>query len=369
MSDPRAERLADLLIRHCISVNHNDRVLIQGPAVAELLVLPLAEAVLRAGGHPHPLVYPDRYEELYGRCAQDHQLSFTPTFELLAYQQFEARVLIHAAVNTRLFSRLEPRKDSLWNSAWEAIGKAQFEREAKGEFKRVTTLYPTQAYAQDAHMSLGEFEDLCYRACHVNGLQDDAIAHWEGMAHDNEARIQAISGHNTVHLRSDDCDIEFSIDGSKFVSAAGKVNMPDGEIYTGPVEDSASGWIRFTYPSLVSGIEVAGVELVFAEGVVTEAKARVGEPTLKARLALDEGASRLGEFGIGTNYGVTECTGMPLLDEKIGGSIHLALGLGYPETGNNNKSAIHWDLITDFSKDAEIALDGDVVYKDGRFIV
>lgn len=369
MSCNRVHRLAELLVHHCLSVKQNDRVLIQSTAQAEPLVMQLAEEILREGGHPHLLVYPDRYGELYERNAQDHQLSFTPTFELLAYQQFEARVMIAAVVNTRLFTRIDPHRDSLWNSAWEPIIKSQFDREAKGEFKRVTTLYPTHAYAQDTRMSLGQFQDLFFGACHVNEDQINPVDFWQGMARDNDARIQAISGHKMVHLRSSDCDLKFSIEGRKFVSAHGVLNMPDGEIFTGPIENSASGWIRFTYPSLFLGTEVAGIELVFTDGVVTEAKAAVGEPILKARLAQDEGASRLGEFGIGTNYDVTEVTGMLLMDEKLGGSIHLALGLGYPETGNNNKSAIHWDLVTDFSKNGEIALDGDVVYKEGKFVI
>jgi aminopeptidase len=369
MLDHRVRRLAELLIRHCISVERNDRVLIQSRVVAEPLVLPLAEEVLRAGGHPHLLVYPDRYDELFERFAQDHQLAFAPTFELLAYQQFEARVWVRTEVNTREFTHVDPHRESLSSSAWEPVWKAQFDREGNGQFKRVTTLFPTQAYAQDARMSLSEFEDFFYGACHVNDNQADPVAFWAGMARDNEARIRAISGHNSIHLKSDNCDLKFSIDGRKFLTAAGRVNMPDGEIYTGPVEDSVNGWIHFTYPSIVSGTEVAGIELTFADGAVTKAIARVGEPTLKARLATDEGASRVGEFGIGTNYGIAQASGMGLMDEKLGGSIHLALGLGYPETGNTNKSAIHWDLLTDFSKDAEMAFDGEVVFKDGKFIV
>ena len=368
MSDHRVHRLAKLLVHHCISVQHNDRVLIKSPSLAEPLVMFLTEEVLRAGGHPHLLVYPDRYAEVYEQYAQEHQLSFTPTFELLAYQQFEGLVSVFAAANTRSFSRIDPSRDSLWNSAWEPIFKSLFEREAKGEFRRVATMYPTHAYAQETRMSLRQFEDLVYRACHVDHDQQDAVAFWQGMTAENEARIRALSGHKMVHLRSSDCDLKFSLEGRVFVSAAGKVNMPDGEIFTGPVEDSANGWIRFTYPSLYLETEVAGVELVFDDGVVTEARATIGESVLKARLAQDKGASRLGEFGIGTNYGITEPTGMLLLDEKLGGSIHLALGLGYPETGNNNKSGIHWDLITDFSENGEIAFDGEVLYKNGRFI-
>lgn len=368
MFDPRLRKLAHLLTNYCITVREGDRVLLEAPVAAEPMLLALVECVLQAGGHPHPLVYPDRYWEVFMRHAKDRQLTFTPTFELLAYTKFEARVLVHAAANTRALSRVDARANSLETEAWAPIVKAQFEREASGEFRRVTTAYPTQGYAQDTRMGLEEFHDLLYRTCHVNDPQDDPIAFWEQMKRDNEARVRALDGHRRVQLRSADCDLEFSLAGRKHLSAAGKVNMPDGEIFTGPVEDSASGRIRFTYPSLWLGVEVAGVELVFKEGKVVEARAQVGEATLTSRLHTDEGSSRLGEFGIGTNYGVTDPTGMILLDEKLGGSIHLALGSGYPETGSKNKSGIHWDLVTDFSKDAEIVLDGDVVYKDGQFI-
>jgi aminopeptidase len=368
MYDPRVRRLADLLTNYCIGVRKNDRVLLQGPHEAEPLILSLLEYVLAAGGHPHLLVYPDRYWEVFMRYATEHQLSFTPTFELLAYTQFEAMILVFAHTNTRRLNRISARSNSMVDEAWAPIMQARFDREASGKFRRVNTAYPTEAYAQDTGMGLEEFHDLLFRACHVNDPQDDPITFWQQMARDNDARVRALEGRRRAHLQSPDCDLEFSLAGRTFVSAAGKINMPDGEIFTGPVEDSASGRIRFTYPSRFQGAEVAGVELVFKEGKVVQASADVGEPTLNARLQLDEGASKLGEFGIGTNYAVTEPTGMILIDEKMGGSIHLALGLGYPATGNNNKSGIHWDLIADFSKDAEISLDGEVVYRDGRFI-
>jgi aminopeptidase len=367
MSDPRVQSLARLLTNHCISVKQGDRVLIQAISVAEPLVLSLLEAVLQAGGHPHLLVYPDRFMEVFARHAHEHQLSFTPTFELMAYTQFESRIWIRADVNTREATNIDPQRDRLWTASYEPVIKAQFEREGKGEFRRVTTMYPTQAYAQDAHMSLGELEEMFFRACHVQNPEDDPVAFWESMAKDHAAILRTLQGHRQVRLQSPDCDLRFSIEGRTFLSASGIVNMPDGEIYTGPVEDSANGRICFTYPSILDGVEVAGVELVFKDGAVVESRAKVGDPTLRQRLQLDEGSTRLGEFGIGTNYGVVTPSGMSLLDEKIGGSIHLALGAGYPETGSSNKSGYHWDLVTDFSHEAEISLDGDVVYRNGKF--
>ena len=230
-------------------------------------------------------------------------------------------------------------------------------------------MHPTDAYAQDTGMGLEEFEELVYRACHVNDPGDDPLAFWTEMGRQNDERRCLLDGHRNARLRSPDCDLQFSLEGRRFLSASGKVDMPDGEIYTGPVEDTAAGWIGFTYPSLMLNAEVSGIELRFNQGEVVHSSAMVGEGTLAARLRTDEGASRVGEFGIGTNYGLTDPTGIILVDEKLGGSIHLALGNGYPETGSMNKSGIHWDLVTDFSKDAEISLDGDIVYADGHFVM
>ena len=216
-------------------------------------------------------------------------------------------------------------------------------------------------------MSLSEFEDFVFQACHVDDPEQDAIAYWESVDNEQERLVEAFEGHDRVQVQGPNCDLTFSIKGRTFMNASGRFNMPDGEIFTGPVEDSMTGRVRFTYPTADEGNVVDGVELVFEKGRVIEAHADRNQEFLDEKLATDEGARYVGEFAIGLNYGVQRPTMNILFDEKIGGSFHMALGLGYPETGSVNKSAIHWDMITDMREDSRILLDGEVIYQNGHF--
>jgi aminopeptidase len=232
----------------------------------------------------------------------------------------------------------------------------------------MTTLFPTQAYAQDSEMSLEEFEDFVYRACSVDDPASDPIEYWQGVKEKQNRIVEAFKGHEQVEVRGPYCDLRLSIKGRTFINACGDNNMPDGEVYTGPVEGSVEGRVCFSYPSAYRGNEVEGVELVFENGKVIEAHADKNQQFLDSMLEVDEGARYLGEFAIGLNYGVDKITKNILFDEKIGGSMHMALGAGYPKTGSVNKSAIHWDLITDMRDGGEIIVDGEVFYRDGRFV-
>jgi aminopeptidase len=227
-------------------------------------------------------------------------------------------------------------------------------------------LFPTEGFAIEAEMSLHNFEDFVYRACHAD--QANPVAYWKMVEAKQLKIIERIEGHDQVILRGPNVDLTLSIKGRKFLNGAGKNNMPDGEIYTGPVEDSVNGWVRFSYPAIYSGVMVEGVELTFNKGKVAKVKAEKNQPFLLEMCESDAGARYLGEFAIGTNYEIDHFSHNILFDEKLGGSFHLALGSGYPETGRKNKSMIHWDMICGMNTDSEIVLDGDVIYKNGRFI-
>jgi aminopeptidase len=239
-------------------------------------------------------------------------------------------------------------------------------RGADRSFKWVTTLYPTEGYAIEAEMSLSNFEDFVYRACHAD--QADPLAYWHKVETSQKKIIERIEGHDQVVLRGPNVDLSLSIKGRKFLNAAGKSNMPDGEVFTGPVEDTLNGFVRFSYPAIYSGVLVEGVELAFSNGKVTKAQAEKNQPFLLEMLESDPGARYVGEFAIGTNYEIDRFSHNILFDEKLGGSFHMALGAGYPETGSHNKSIIHWDMICGMQKEAEILLDGEVVYKNGKFV-
>ena len=309
---------------------------------------------------------PFSQDELYVTYASEAQLDFVPTFYKTAYEQFEARIRVHSATNTRGLTNIDPDKVQRRSKALSAITEAQFRRGADGTLKWVTTLYPTDAYAQDASMSLKEYEDFVFGAVHAH--EDDPIKYWRGTADGQQKAIDWLDGKNQVILRGPNVDLTLSIKNRKFINSTGTYNMPDGEIFTGPVEDSVNGWVKFTYPAIYGGVAVEGAELTFSNGRVETAKADKNQEYLIKMLESDAGARYLGEFAIGTNFDINRFTGNILFDEKIGGSFHMALGAGYPETGSKNKSAIHWDMICDMRSDAEITVDGSPFYKNGQFV-
>ncbi len=230
------------------------------------------------------------------------------------------------------------------------------------------TQYPTEGYAKDAGMSLGEYTNFLLAACHADGNTADPIAHWESVKLQQRRMIESIEGHDEIKLFGSNVDLTLSVKGRIFNNSFGKHNLPDGEIYTGPVEDSVNGWVKFTYPAIYQGQAVEDVELVYKNGRVDTAKAKIGEQLLLAMINSDEGSHYLGEFAIGTNFEINRFTRNILFDEKLGGTFHIALSAGYPETGSRNTSSIHWDLICDMRKGSEIRVNETVIYREGKFL-
>jgi aminopeptidase len=241
------------------------------------------------------------------------------------------------------------------------------QRSATGEFRWVGTLYPTNAYAQDAEMSLRDYEEFVYGACFCD--QDDPVARWQEVHDMQQKLVDWLVGKREVRVTGPNADLTLSIEDRVFMNSDGHKNMPSGEIFTGPVEDSVEGWVRFTYPAVTAGREVEGIELKFEKGKVVEASAKKGEEFLLKMLDTDPGARYVGEFAIGTNDGIKRFTKNILFDEKIGGSFHMAVGFGFPETGSKNESAIHWDMICDMRDGGEIHVDGDMFYRSGEFMI
>jgi len=371
LTDLRIQNFAKVLVEYCTRVAPGDRVIIEGTTAAEPLVRELFIQILEKGGHPHPIITipgttPFLQEDLFFSYASDTQLDFVPTFYKTAYDQFEGRIRIHSATNTRGTGNIDPLKVQRREKALRTITETQVRRGAEGSLKWVTTLYPTDGYAQEAGMSLQEYENFVFNAVHAH--EEDPIAYWKGTADMQQRAIDFIKDKDIVTLRGPNVDLSLSIKGRKFINSVGVLNMPDGEIYTGPIEDSVSGWVRFTYPAIYNGVAVEGAELTFNRGRVEKAKAVKNEEYLRKMLESDDGSRYLGEFAIGTNFDINQFTGNILFDEKIGGSFHMALGNGYPETGSRNKSAIHWDMICDLRTDSEILVDGELFYKNGEFV-
>jgi aminopeptidase len=371
VSDARVDRFARVLVDYSARIQPSDRVLIEATTAAEPLVRALYLRILEKGGHPHPLVMlPDMtfpgHEELLLTYGNDSQLDFIPSFFKLAYEQFESRIRIHSATNPRALGDIDPARSRRRGKAAGVMTETQMRRGATGEFKWVTTLFPTEGYAVEGGMSLRSYEDFVYRACHAD--EADPVAYWKNVEAKQASMVERLKGHDMIALNGPNVDLTLSIKGRTFMNSCGTHNMPDGEVYTGPVEDSVNGWVRFTYPAIYNGVAVEGIELTFSKGRVEQAKAAKNEKYLLEMLASDAGSRFLGEFAIGTNFEIDRFTGNILFDEKIGGTFHTALGAGYPETGSKNKSAIHWDMICDMRKDAEIAADGEVIYRNGQFV-
>jgi len=371
VADPRVVKFAKVLVEHSTRVVPGDRVLIEATTAAEPLVRELYIQILEQGGHPHPMIgfpgmVPFIQDDIYLTYAKDTQIDFVPTFHKIAYDQFENRIRIHSATNTRATTNLDPIKAQRRGKATSTITESQMRRGAEGVFKWVTTLYPTDAYAQDAGMSLKDYEDFVFGAVHAH--EENPITYWQGTAAGQQKAINFLAGKSQVVMHGPNVDLTLSIKGRRFMNSTGMYNMPDGEIFTGPVEDSVNGWVKFTYPAIYGGVAVEGAELTFVRGRVEQAKAEKNQEYLIKMLESDSGSRYLGEYAIGTNFDINKFTGNILFDEKIGGTFHMALGAGYPETGSHNKSAIHWDMICDLRTDSEILVDGELFYKNGQFV-
>ena len=370
MADPRVSKFAKVLVEHSARVVPGDRILIEATTAAEPLVRELYIQILEKGGQPHPLIgfpgmVPFIQNDLYLTYANETQLDFVPTFYKLAYEQFEGRIRVHSATNTHATSSIDPQKAQRHSKATGSITQSQMKRGAEKTFKWVTTLYPTDGFAQDAGMSLKDYEDFVFNAVHAN--TDDPIGYWNSTAAEQQKAIDFLAGKDQVTLRGPNVDLTLSIKDRIFNNSTGVYNMPDGEIYTGPVEESLNGWVRYTYPAIYDGVAAEGAELKFKNGRVEEATATKNQDYLLKMLDSDQGSRYVGEFAIGTNFDINKFTGNILFDEKIGGTFHMALGAGYPETGSKNKSSIHWDMICDLRTDSEITVDGELFYKNGKF--
>jgi len=367
MSDPRVGNLARILVEYSTGVRPGDHVaIVAGPAAAPL-VREVYRHVLRAGGHPYPLVTIDGLPEILYREAGDEQLAHVSRIDALVRGEFEVLVNIGSAVNTRGLSGVDPARQQARAQAHAGLMRTFMERSAAGSLRWVSTLFPTDAYAQDAEMSLADFEDYVFGATYADA--PDAVAEWRAV-HDMQQRlVDWLAGRSRVRVEGPNVDMTLSIAGRTFINSDGRHNMPSGEIFTAPVEDSVEGWVRFSYPAVTQGREVEGIELRFQRGRVVHATAEKNEAFLLSQLDTDEGARTLGEWAIGTNRKIDRFIKNILFDEKIGGTIHMAVGAGYPETGSTNRSAVHWDMICDMRNGGRILVDDELFYESGEFVV
>jgi aminopeptidase len=367
MPDPRIRKLAEILVNYSTKVKPGDWVHIEGHVLTEPLMSEVVACVLEAGGHPTVNLESESYQENIYTKASEEQLKWMSPIERLVVNEIDVNIYLEASQNTRFLSSIDPSRQQIRRVAGRELFEKHMQRAAEGSLRWVLTQYPCPAFAQEADMSQREFEDFVYHATFAD--QDNPVAHWQKIHDEQQCMVDWLKGKVQVSVKSPNADLTLSVEDRPFMNADGSENMPSGEIYTSPIEDSANGWVYFTYPAIMSGREVEGVRLEFKDGKVVKESAKKNEEFLTKMLDSDEGARYLGEFAIGTNYGIDRFTKSILYDEKIGGSFHLAVGAGFPECLGENKSSIHWDLICDIREDSEIRVDGELFYKDGQFQV
>ena len=366
MPDLRVTKLANVLVNYSLEIKPGQKFRITASPLASELTLAVYEEAIKAGAHvliDQPL---DEAQEIFYKLASDEQLDFVSPLEKMITDTFDATLYIGASSNSRLLSGVDPQRMARNNEAYTEIIKTYMERSAQGELHWCVTIYPNNANAQDADMSLRDYTEFVFGAGMLS--EDDPAIFWKAVGKRQNNLVDWLKGHNSAILKGSNIDLTLSIKERTFISADGKANFPDGEIFTGPVENSANGWVRFKYPAIFMGQEITDIELWFEDGKVVKEKASKNQELLTSNLNTDIGARYLGEWGIGTNYGITKFTKNMLFDEKIGGTIHFAVGASFPETGGKNESALHWDMLCDMAE-SEVTIDGDLFYKDGKPVI
>ena len=366
MSDLRITKLARVMVHYSLALKPGQQCAIITHPLAEELTLVVYEEAIKAGAFVTLLSNTPGAQEIFYKYASDAQLDHVSPLNKIVAETFDANLHIWSEHNTRSLAGIDPGRMARVARAGAPLNKVFLERSAKGELRWCLTVYPTHAMAQEADMSLADYREFVFGAGMLN--EEDPVAYWKNAGQEQQKLVDWLKGRDQVFLRGSNVDLRFSIKGRLFIPCDGQVNFPDGEIFTGPVEDSVEGWVRFKYPAIEYGQEVTDIQLWFEKGRVVKETASKNQELLTAQLNADAGARSLGEFGIGTNYGITRFTKNMLFDEKMGGTIHLAVGAGYPESGSKNESGIHWDMLCDMN-DAEIRVDSDLFYRNGKPVI
>jgi aminopeptidase len=364
--DPRVERMADVIVNYCVGVRPGQWVTLSTGTAGEPIAIACQAAILRAGGYPTIFLSSEELEVGFLNAAGDDQLAYISPLTRLMAEKVDVQIAVLAPSNTRARMSVDPARSAIRQKAVEPVMEIRMQRETEGTFKWTIAQFPTAAAAQDANMSLTEYEDFVYGACLIN--EPDPVGAWSALIARQQELIDWITPHDVVHITGPGTDLTLRVGGRTWINDEGKLNFPGGEIFTGPIEDATEGHIAFPFPGFLGGREVNGVCLTFKDGRVVDADATSGKDFLMAMLDMDEGARVLGEFAFGTNYGITRFTKNTLFDEKIGGTLHMALGRSIPMSGGTNVSALHWDMVFDL-KEAEVTVDGEPFTVNGEFVV
>ena len=361
------EKLANLSVNYSINVKKGDRIVIIGAVLARDLLLALKAEILKAGGHPLILPELDGEDEIFFKYASNEQLAYFDDIYLTFAREFAGYIRIFADYNTKKLSNVDPKKLGITRGVAKRFEmmKIANERELKGEFFWTVVPYPCQAFAQEANMDLYSYTEFVSKALFLD--KENPVEEWQKIDTRQEKIVKYLNRVKNIHVLGEDTDLTLSVEGRNWINCSGQKNLPDGEVYTGPVENSVNGHIRFTFPGIYQGREIENIYLEFEKGKVIYATADKGQDLLDEILKV-RNAKRLGEFAIGTNFGIKIFTKNMLFDEKMGGTLHCALGLGFPESGSKNLSAIHWDILKDMKfPGSKILADEKVIYQEGQW--
>jgi len=365
MVDSRIEKLAKLCVHYSVDVKPKEKVLIQGSELAFPLMHEIYKECLLSDAYPFIMAQLNT-AYIFFKYAKEHQLTFVSPFEKFIVENIDVRISAYCEPNPKGLTNIDPAKMKIHAASRRELSDIFYKRVAEGKLKWTALPYPISAQAQEAAMSLEEYENFVYSSCFVD--KENPIAEWKKIHEQQEKICEFLNKTSEIRIVGEDTDLSFNVKGRKWINCDGKENMPDGEVFTAPIENSVNGTIRFTFPGIVASREVEDITLTFRDGKVVKASAEKDDEFLQQILKI-EGADCIGETSIGTNYAITKFTKNMLFDEKMGGTIHMALGNSYPESGGINKSAIHWDILKDMKKDGEIYADSKLFYKNGKFLI
>lgn len=368
MNDSILAKYARVLVDYSVNVNKGDLVLIRSDSTeSQPLLKEIYKRVLERGGHPLVRMGLEGSGEIFLKNATDEQLDFIDPITELEYEKVDKFISIGAPLNTKNMKRANLSKLARRGKATKKLSEKLLGRSAKGEASWVIADYPTNALAQEAKMSLAEYSEFLYNSCYLN--LEDPIAKLKELDEKQTKWANYLNNIKQLRVVGEKTDITFNVEGRKWISCSGLNNYPDGEVFTSPVEDGINGEIFFDFPQNYRGNEAKGVHLWVENGKVVKVEAESGLDFVNSMFDMDEGSRGIGEIAIGTNEEIQDVTGNILFDEKIGGSIHMAIGASYPETGGKNVSGLHWDMIKNMKNGGKIYADDVLIYENGKMII
>jgi len=358
--------MAMVLVDYSLSIKEGDSLLIQGNEITLPLIKEVYKEALVRGANPDVRVHVEELQEILYKYGSDEQIKYVSPVVKCSTEKYNAALRIGGSYHNKPLSNIDPCKISKLETSRNKSRTSEQRRTLDGNLRWSITYFPTVSGAMEANMSLTEYEDFVFSACFVD--KEDPITEWKKLKENQQKIVDFLMKKNSIRIIAKDTDLSLSVGGRTWVNSCGTTNMPSGEVFTGPVEDSLNGHIRYTFPAIRSGTQVEDVRLAFENGRVVKAEAKQGLDYLNAMISMDEGSCYAGEFAFGTNYGIGRFTNNILYDEKIGGTVHIALGAAYPSTGSKNESGLHWDMLCDMREGGEVYADGELIYKNGKFI-